>query len=287
MKLIRFGAPGRETPGVQLDNGTRMDVSEHFADYTPEFFASGGLERLAEVTASGKRLRPVPEDARLGPPVARPGKFVAVGLNYVSHCEEVGLPLPKNPEMFTKYSTAICGPDDPILIPRNSTRLDYEIELAFVLKSKARYLSSPEEALGLIAGYMICNDVSEREFQFEFGSQHVKGKNCDNFGPLGPWLLTADECTDYDSLNMTLKVNGETRQQSSTSDMVFDVPSILVHLSQFFTLEAGDIVTTGTPPGVALGMDPPQWLLEGDMVELSMDKLGTQTQRVTALPEGY
>lgn len=287
MKLIRFGAPGREIPAVQLDDGTRLDVSEHISDYTPEFFSNGGLTRLREIIAAGRRLRPVPDGVRLGPPVARPGKFVAVGLNYTSHCEEVGLPIPKEPEMFTKYTTCICGPDDAILIPRGSDRLDHELELAFVVGAKARYLASPEEAMAHIAGFMICNDVSERSFQFDHGSQHVKGKSCDSFGPIGPWLATTDEVPDHRALNMSLKVNGKVRQSGNTSDMIFDCPTILHNLSRFFTFEAGDIVTTGTPPGVGLGMKPPTFLQAGDVVELSIDRLGTQTQRVTALPDDY
>ena len=287
MKLIRFGEPHHERPGVLLADGTRLDVSEHFADYTPEFFAAGGLARLREVLAAGRRLRPVAASLRLGPPVARPGKFVAVGLNYRNHAKEVGIPLPKEPEMFTKYTTSICGPDDGILIPKGSTRLDHELEVAFVVQTKVRYLETDEQALAHIAGLTICNDVSEREFQFDHGSQHVKGKSCDTFGPLGPWLVTLDELPDIDNLEMKLAVNGKVVQHSNTKDMIFNVPFVLRYLSRFFTLEAGDIVTTGTPAGVGFGAKPQRWLKAGDEVRLDIEGLGTQTQKVTPLPADY
>lgn len=287
MKLIRFGDANHERPGVLLDDGRQIDVSEHFADYTPEFFASGGLEQLQSVVASGHRCNEVAQGVRLGPPIAKPGKFVAVGLNFHNHVKEVGLPMPKEPEMFTKYTTCICGPDDNVLIPRGSTRLDYELELAFVVKKKSRYLESAEQALDHIAGLTICNDVSERAFQFDHGSQFVKGKSADTFGPLGPWLVTLDSIPDMNNLKMSLSVNGEQRQNSNTGDMIFNVPHILWDLSQFFTFEPGDVVTTGTPEGVIAGMKPPVWLKAGDVIQMEIEGLGTQTQTVTALPENY
>ncbi|HKI97575.1 MAG TPA: fumarylacetoacetate hydrolase family protein [bacterium] len=284
MKLIRFGTPGREKPGVQLNDGTRLDLSLHIHDYTPEFFASGGMARVAELVAARKDTPVADPNARLGSPVARPNKFVAIGLNYRKHAAEVGAQIPKEPEVFTKYTSCICGPNDGILVPKTSTRLDYEVELAFVVKDRVADLASEDEALQHVAGYMVCNDVSERDFQFR-GTQWVRGKSHDSFGPLGPWLVTPDEVGNPHDLEVSLKVNGQVRQQSNTNDFIFNLPHIIWYCSQFFTLEPGDVVTTGTPSGVAQGMkDPNAFLKIGDTVEVSVAKLGTQVQKVMAKP---
>ncbi|MEE8433884.1 MAG: fumarylacetoacetate hydrolase family protein [bacterium] len=281
MKLIRFGEPGREKPGVQLDDGTRIDVSRHIPDFNPDFFAAGGIARLREIVEARANCPTVPDGMRLGAPVGRPGKLVAIGLNYRNHAREVGAEIPKEPEVFTKHTTCICGPDDNILVPKTSTKLDYEIELAFVMSRTVADLPSEETALDHVAGYLICNDVSERDFHSR-GRQLVKGKSHDHFGPLGPWLVTPDEAGDPHKLDLELKVNGETRQKSTTADFIFNIPHIVWYCSQFFTLEAGDVVTTGTPEGVALGMkDRDGYLKPGDTVELTIAKLGRQTQVVT------
>ena len=283
MKLIRFGLPGRERPGVMMPDGARLDVSDHVPDYTPEFFAAGGLERLKTLIAQEAKSCPaISKDVRLGPPIARPYKFIAIGLNYRKHAAEVGAEIPKEPIVFTKHTTCIAGPDDEVIIPKGSTKLDYECELAFVMKSKLRYLEKEPDALKHVAGFTICNDVSERNFQLERGPTWVKGKSADTFGPLGPFLATPDEVPDFGNLSISLKVNGETRQDSNTNDLIFGVPHLVWYISQFFTFEPGDVVTTGTPSGVAQGMKPPKWLKAGDVMELNIAKLGTQTQRVAA-----
>ena len=280
MKLIRFGEPGREKPGVEQDSGQRIDLSDAIVDYTPEFFASGGLERVEALVAGDTKFPTVAAGVRLGPPVARPHKFIAIGLNYRKHAEELGLPIPSEPVVFTKLTSCIMGPNDDVIVPRGSTKLDYEAELAFVMKDKVRYLASEKEALAHVAGFTICNDVSERNFQLERGGQWVKGKSCDTFGPLGPCLITTDALPDYGKLEISLKVNGEVRQSSNTDDMIFAVPYVVHYLSQYFTLEPGDVITTGTPSGVASGMKPPQFLKAGDKVEVTLAKLGTQSQTV-------
>lgn len=286
MKLIRHGTSGQERPGVVLDDGQRLDVSEHIRDYDPEFFMSNGLDTLAQVIDRKADLPTVDKDIRIGPPIARPHKFLAIGLNYRKHAEELGIDIPKEPEVFTKHTTCIVGPDDPIFQPRGSTKLDYEIELAFALKDTVYYLDSPDSALEYVAGYTICNDVSERVFQFERGSQWDKGKSCDSFGPIGPSLMTPDEIDDLYNLELITKVNGDIRQQGNTNDLIFNIPYLVWYLSQHIRLEPGDIVTTGTPYGVAMGMnDPDAFLTPGDTVETSIDKLGRQTQRVTAHDE--
>jgi len=280
MKLIRFGEPGREKPGVEQDSGQRVDLSDAIVDYTPEFFASGGLERVKALVAGDTKFPTVAAGVRLGPPVARPHKFIAIGLNYRKHAEELGLPIPSEPVVFTKLTSCIMGPNDDVIVPRGSTKLDYEAELAFVMKDKVRYLASEKEALAHVAGFTICNDVSERNFQLERGGQWVKGKSCDTFGPLGPFLITTDALAEYGELEISLKVNGEVRQSSNTDDMIFAIPYLVHYLSQFFTLEPGDVITTGTPSGVAAGMKPPKFLKAGDKVEVTFAKLGTQTQTV-------
>ena len=281
MKLFRFGAPGGEKPGIELDDGTRLDVSGHIDDYTPEFFAAGGMERVAGIAADRRDCPAVGEGERFGPPVARPYKFIAIGQNYRKHVEEVGRPMPEEPAVFTKLTSCIVGPYDDVIVPRASTQLDYEVELAFVMGRRARYLASEAESLAHIAGLTICNDVSERVFQLERGGQWVKGKSCDTFGPLGPYLVPIGE-TDPGNLALRLSVNGESRQDSSTGDMIFAVPYLVWYLSQFFTLEPGDVVTTGTPSGVAIGDNDFTWLKAGDTMELTIDGLGTQKQTVRA-----
>jgi len=280
MKLIRFGETGRERPGVELQDGTRVDLSAHINDYTPDFFAAGGVERVRELVQTHKDLPKVGKDVRLGAPVARPHKFIAIGLNYRKHAAEVGAEIPKEPEVFTKHTSCISGPNDDIEKPPTSTKLDYEVELAFVMSHRVKNLANEADALKYIAGYMICNDVSERDFQFR-GGQWTRGKSYDTFGPLGPWLVTADEVGDPHNLEVALKVNGQQRQGSNTNDFIFNINHCLWYVSQFMTLEPGDVVTTGTPSGVAIGMgDPAAFLKDGDVVELTISKLGSQTQRV-------
>jgi 2-keto-4-pentenoate hydratase/2-oxohepta-3-ene-1,7-dioic acid hydratase in catechol pathway len=277
MRLIRFGPAGSERPGV-LVGGVRKNCSAHFADWDREFFRDSGLAKLAALLANEAPLPDVPSDARWGPPVARPGKIVCIGLNYRDHAAETGATLPTEPLIFMKATTALAGPYDQVLIPRTSEKTDYEIELAVVIGRDARYLVSVEEASGHIAGYCLANDVSERHFQKERGGQMTKGKSCDTFFPLGPWLSTSDEIADPLKLPMRLTVNGQPRQSATTGDMVFG-PAMLVHyLSQFMTLEAGDVISTGTPAGVGLGRKPPEFLLAGDVVELSIEGLGNQRQ---------
>jgi 2-keto-4-pentenoate hydratase/2-oxohepta-3-ene-1,7-dioic acid hydratase in catechol pathway len=234
------------------------------------------------IAQEAKSCPVVPKDIRLGPPIARPYKFIAIGLNYRKHAAEVGAEIPKEPIVFTKHTTSICGPTDEVIIPKGSTKLDYEVELAFVMKSKLRYLEKESDALKYVAGFTICNDVSERSFQLERGPTWVKGKSADTFGPLGPYLATTDEVPDYDNLPISLKVNGEKRQDSNTNDLIFGVPHLVWYISQFFTFEPGDVVTTGTPSGVAQGMKPPRWLKAGDVMELTIARLGTQLLRVAA-----
>ena len=241
----------------------------------------GDTPKLRKVAENPADCPPVPDGARLGPPVARPHKFLAIGLNYRKHAVETGNPIPGEPVIFTKATSCICGPDDDTLIPRGSEKMDYEVELAFVMKDTVRNLASENDAMAHIAGFMICNDVSERLFQMERGGQWLKGKSADTFGPLGPWLVTADALPDCGNLALSTKVNGQLRQNSNTNDLIFSVPYCLWYLSQFMTLEAGDVITTGTPEGVAVGMgDPEAFLKHGDKVELTIDKLGDQTQKL-------
>jgi len=279
MKLVRFGDRDAEKPGILTDDGIRRDCSAHFLDWDRNFFNNGGLQALEEVVdASLHDLPEVPREARWGSCVARPGKVLCIGLNYSDHAAESGMAVPKEPVLFMKGSNTVVGPYDDVLIPRRSQKTDWEVELGVVIGCDTRYLESKEAALECIAGFCISHDVSEREFQLERGGQWCKGKSCDTFNPLGPFLLTTDEMTDFNHLAMELKVNGVVRQKGNTSTMVFD-PLFLVHYcSQFMTLEAGDVLSTGTPPGVGLGMKPPTFLKAGDVVELSVDRLGAQRQ---------
>jgi 2,4-didehydro-3-deoxy-L-rhamnonate hydrolase len=280
MKLVRFGASGAERPGIVVENA-RRDVSALVTDYDAAFFRSGGLAKLAgDVADRAHELPLVPDDERWGACVARPGKVVCVGLNYRDHAREAGLELPTEPILFLKASNAVVGPYDDVLIPRGSTKTDWEIELGVVIGRDARYLDSPEAAGEHIAGYCISHDVSEREFQIERGGQWTKGKSCDTFNPIGPFLATPDEIPDVRALGLQLSVNGMARQNGNTREMIFDVYFVVHYISQFMTLEAGDLISTGTPAGVGLGLEPPSYLREGDEVRLTIDGLGEQRQRL-------
>jgi len=283
MKLARFGEPGAERPGVILADGTRVDASAALPDYDETFFETDGLTRLrAWVDRHAATATRVAGDVRLGPPVRRPSKIVCIGLNFRDHAAETGMTLPKEPLMFLKAPTALAGPNDPVVMPRGGTKLDWEVELAIVIGRTARYVPA-SEALSYVAGYVLFNDYSERAFQLERGGQFVKGKSADSFAPLGPYLATRDEIGDSRNLGMWLTVNGEVRQKSTTANMVFDVPALVSYVSDFMTLVAGDVLTTGTPAGVALGMKPePIYLKPGDEVALGIDGLGEQRQRVVA-----
>jgi len=276
MKLVRFGPRGQEKPGLVAPDGRLKDLSAHVRDYDHDFFSGGGLETVRRLAAGLDALPDAPPTVRLGAPVARPRNVFAIGLNFSDHAKETGKPIPTEPILFMKATGAVCGPHDPILIPRGSLKTDWEVELGLVIGRTARYLASREAARDHIAGFCVANDVSERAFQIERGGQWSKGKSSDNFLPLGPWLVTADEVPDPQALAMRLTVNGETRQAGNTATMIFDVWHIVHYLSQFLTLEAGDVVITGTPPGVGMAMQPPQFLAAGDVVELTIDGLGHQ-----------
>ena len=280
MKLIRFGAPGHEVPGVLWNDLTRLDASRFGADYDENFFAAGGLEKLRTWLDSNASSAPrVAESVRLGPPICRPSKIVCIGLNYRDHAAETKADPPKEPVLFFKSTTSLVGPNDSLRIPRNASKVDWEVELALVIGKKATYVSEAE-ALDYVAGFALHNDYSERSFQLERGGQWVKGKSADTFAPLGPFLATRDELTNFANLTMWLKVNGEFRQRSSTSEMIFGVPFLVSYVSQFMTLLPGDVISTGTPAGVGLGMKPPQYLKAGDYVELGVEGLGESRQLV-------
>jgi 2-keto-4-pentenoate hydratase/2-oxohepta-3-ene-1,7-dioic acid hydratase in catechol pathway len=282
MKLIRFGKSGAETPGVLLNDGTRLDTSGFAADYDEHFFADAGLDGLREWLKSNSTSAPrVSNSVRLGPPVSRPSKIVCIGLNFRDHAAESKMDPPKEPVIFFKSTTSLVGPNDDLKIPRNAEKVDWEVELAIVIEKKATYISE-YEALDHVAGFALHNDYSERSFQLERGGQWVKGKSADTFAPLGPFLATRDELPNFDSLAMWLKVNGEFRQRSSTSEMIFGVPFLVSYVSQFMTLLPGDVISTGTPAGVGLGMKPPQYLKAGDVVELGAEGLGESKQSVIA-----
>ena len=285
MKLIRFGIVGSEKPGVQLEDGTRIDVSAFGEDYTEQFFGGDGLDRLKTWLETNRHTCPaISGDMRLGPPLCRPSKIVCVGLNYAQHAAESGMAVPKEPVLFFKATSAIVGPNDDLIIPKGSEKTDWEVELAIVIGRKASYVSK-EDAMDHIAGYVLHNDYSERAFQIEREGQWVKGKSCDTFAPLGPFIATKDEIPNPHNLNLWLKLNGETVQDSNTSDFIFDVPTVVSYISQFMTLLPGDIISTGTPFGVGLGFDPPKYLKPGDIVELGIDGLGSSRQNVKAYRE--
>ena len=283
MKLARFGEPGAERPGVILPDGTRVDASAWIRDYDEAFFGGDGLRALAAwVTDRGPAAPRVPADVRLGAPLARPSKIVCIGLNFRDHAAESNMDLPKEPVMFFKATTALVGPNDPVVIPRGGTKLDWEVELAVVIGARASYVDQAR-ALDHVAGYALHNDYSERAFQLERGGQWVKGKSADTFAPIGPFIVTRDEMPDPHALPMWLTVNGTVRQQSSTANMIFDVPTLVSYVSQFMTLLPGDVISTGTPAGVGLGIKPaPIYLQPGDVVELGIDGLGRSRQEVVA-----
>ncbi len=281
MKLIRFGEAGKEKPGVHID-GVNYDVSGFIKDYDEAFFGNGGIPHLAWMLQQHKTMLPkVPDNTRIGSPVARPSKIVCIGLNYAKHAKETNAPIPKEPILFFKSTTSMVGPYDNIIIPKNSVKTDWEVELAFVIGKKASYVEE-HEAMDHIAGYALHNDVSEREFQLERGGTWDKGKGCDSFAPIGPWLVTKDEIADPHNLRLWLKVNGRMMQDGNTDDLIFNLPFLVSYISQFMTLLPGDIISTGTPAGVGLGFTPNIFLKEGDVVELGIDGLGTSTQTCIA-----
>ena len=277
MKLLRWGEAGAEKPGLLADDGTIRDLSGVVGDIDAAALSDEGQFQLGRVETA---LLPVVDPAtRLGPPVARVGKLIAIGLNYADHAAEAGMQVPPEPVIFMKATSSICGPNDPVERPRESEKLDWEVELAFVIGTRAKYVSQ-EAALGHVAGYMICNDVSERAFQAERSGQWVKGKSHDTFAPLGPWLVTREEVADPQALGLWLDVNGEAMQRGTTATMVYGVAFLVSYLSRFMTLEPGDVITTGTPPGVGLGMKPPRFLNPGDVMTLGVEGLGQQRQTV-------
>jgi len=278
MKLIRFGSLQNEKPGVLLEGGTRLDVSAFVSDYDEAFFGNEGIEKLAEWLSENSSSCPkIDTSVRLGAPMARPSKIVCVGLNYAQHAAESGMDVPKEPVLFFKASSAVVGPFDPIIIPKGSEKTDWEVELAVVIGKKASYVSE-KDAMKHVAGYVLHNDVSERAFQLERSGQWVKGKSCDSFAPLGPFIATKDEIENPNNLDLWLKLNGELMQNSNTSDFIFNIQEVVSHISQFMTLLPGDIISTGTPFGVGLGLDPPRYLKDGDEVELGITGLGISKQ---------
>jgi 2,4-didehydro-3-deoxy-L-rhamnonate hydrolase len=285
MKLARYGAPGSETPAVLLDDATRLDVSGFVRDFDEAFFGGDGVRGLADWVQRNAASAPqIAAGTRVGPPLARPSKIVCIGLNFRDHAAESNMELPKEPVMFFKSTTALVGPDDNLVMPKGATKVDWEVELAVVIGRRASYVDEAS-ALDHVAGYALHNDYSERAFQLERGGQWVKGKSCDTFAPIGPFLATPDEITDPQALPMWLTVNGETRQKGTTANMVFGVRALVSYCSQFMTLLPGDVISTGTPAGVGLGIKPqPVFLKTGDLVELGIDGLGKQRQAVTAYP---
>ncbi|MET8863262.1 fumarylacetoacetate hydrolase family protein [Nonomuraea sp. NPDC004580] len=278
MKLLRVGPVGQERPVVMDDAGNLRDIGVPEIDGA--FLASGGVARVREALERGDLPVVEAEGLRVGAPIARPGKIVCIGLNFSDHAAESGAAVPAEPVVFMKASNTMVGPYDEVLVPRGSVKTDWEVELAIVIGREARYLGSREEALGVVAGYAISNDVSEREFQLERGGQWDKGKSCETFNPLGPWLVTADEVGDPQNLAMRLWVNGELRQDGDTKNMIFDVAEVVRYLSQFMVLEPGDVINTGTPAGVAMGMPGQPYLRAGDVMELEIEGLGRQRQTV-------
>ena len=277
MKLFRFGEVGNEKPGIIIDN-VKYDVSQFVDDYNEYFFETGGVEKLSKLINEGENNLPeIPTDSRIASCVARPSKIVCIGLNFADHAKETGAEIPKEPIIFFKSTTALSGPNDDVIIPRNSVKTDWEVELAFVIGKKAQYVDE-SEAMDYVAGYCLHNDVSEREFQIERGGNWSKGKGCDTFAPLGPFLATKDEIEDVNNLGMWLNVNGKQFQKSNTTQLIFKIPTLVSYLSQFMTLLPGDVISTGTPHGVGLGFKPPIYVKEGDVMELGIEGLGTQKQ---------
>ena len=280
MKLLRFGSPGKEKPGLLDDSGTIRDLSGLVGDISEETLLPENLEKLRNTDTSS--LPEVNDEPRLGPCIGKIGKFICIGLNYSDHAEETGGTVPPEPIIFAKFNSAICGPNDDVVIPRNSTKTDWEVELGVVIGKPAKYVD-PENALDHVAGYCVINDVSEREFQIKRSGQWVKGKSCDTFGPTGPWLVTPDEVGDPQDLNLWLEVDGKRYQDGNTKTMVYGVEYLIHYLSQFFSLNTGDVISTGTPPGVGMGQKPePIYLRPGQTMRLGIENLGIQTQRVVA-----
>ncbi|MDQ0473005.1 fumarylacetoacetate hydrolase family protein [Labrys wisconsinensis] len=279
MKLVRYGNPGQEKPGLIDGEGGIRDLSGHVADFTGEALSPASLARLAGLSPASLPL--VSGEPRYGSCVPRPGNFIAVGLNYADHAAESNLPVPKEPVLFNKAPSCVVGPNDDVVIPRGSEKTDWEVELAIVIGSRASYIEE-KDALAHVAGFCICNDVSERAYQTERSGQWMKGKGCPTFGPLGPWLVTPDEVGDVQALSMWLDVNGKRMQTGSTRTMVFGVATIVSYISQFMLLQPGDVITTGTPPGVGMGMKPPLYVKPGDVMTLGIEKLGSQRQTAVA-----
>jgi 2,4-diketo-3-deoxy-L-fuconate hydrolase len=277
MKLVRFGSPGHEKPGLVDSSGQVRDLSAHVSDLSGNALGPDSLARIAGIDPSS--LPSVPAGTRLGPCVAGVGNFIAIGLNFADHAAETGAPIPAEPIIFNKAPSCIVGPNDDIMLPRGSLKTDWEVELAIVIGRSASYVGA-NEALDYVAGYCVCNDVSEREYQLERGGTWTKGKGCPTFGPLGPWLVTQDEISDIQNLGMWLDVNGERMQKGSTKTMIFTARQVVAYVSHFMRLEPGDVITTGTPPGVGLGMKPPRYLKAGDVVSLGIEGLGEQRSKV-------
>jgi len=278
MKLVRFGPAGREKPGIVDKQGKIRDLSRIVPDIAGDVLGSAGLAKIKK--AKLEKLPLAKGKPRLGACVGGTRHFIAIGLNYADHAAEAGAPIPKEPIIFSKAPSCIAGPNDNIMVPKASSKLDWEVELGIVIGRRARYIATEKDALAYVAGYCVCNDISEREFQLERSGQWMKGKGCETFGPIGPWLVTRDEIKDVQNLSMWLTVNGEHRQKGSTKTMVFGAAHIVWYCSQFFVMEPGDVITTGTPPGVGLGMKPPQYLKAGDVMELEIEGLGRQRQTV-------
>jgi len=280
MKLIRFGDPGKERPGILLGEDTRLDVSSFGTDYDENFFSNGAFSRLQLWLRTHAESAPkIPASVRLGPPICRPSKIVCIGLNFRDHAAESRMELPAEPVIFFKSTTSVVGPNDDVVIPRNAEKVDWEVELAVVIGKKALYIDK-QQAMEFVAGYVLHNDYSERSFQLERGGQWVKGKSADTFAPLGPYMATVDEIPNPQNLAMWLTVNGEYQQKSTTAQMIFDVATLVSYVSQFMTLLPGDIISTGTPAGVGLGMRPPRYLKAGDVVELGIECLGQSRQKI-------
>ncbi len=280
MKLLRIGEPGRERPAVQVDDRHYLDLRAEVGDFDENFFGSGGMRFLPDLVA---RLEPLPFGAeRIGAPIARPHQILCIGLNYSDHAAETGQAVPTEPILFTKSPNTLVGPNDDVRLPRGYSKADWEVELGIVIGQRTSYLDAPADAAAVIAGYTVVNDVSERAFQMERGGQWSKGKSAETFNPCGPWLVTPDEIPDVNALGLWLDVNGVRRQTGSTATMVFDPFFLVWHLSQFMVLEPGDLINTGTPPGVGMGFTPPVWLQPGDVMELGIDGLGRQRQLVVA-----
>lgn len=283
MKLIRFGEFENEKPGVELTNGSRIDVSAYISDYNERFFKADGLNKLKKwVEKNGNTAPKIDSSERLGSPIARPSKIICVGLNYSDHAAEAGMPVPKEPILFFKATTSLCGPNDDVIIPKHSEKSDWEVELAVIIGKKAQYVEV-EEAMDYVAGYSLMNDYSEREWQLEREGQWVKGKSADTFSPLGPYLVTSDEIDDVHHLNLWLTLNGEKVQNGNTKTLIFNVPQVVSYISQFMTLLPGDVISTGTPPGVGMGMKPPRFLKDNDVIELGIEGLGSSKQTARKL----